>query len=136
MADSERPGETSSEFPIDMDGRRFDVIGSDCGAVTLETVFQYSQESNVVWARYAGGKIRLGYLVGANRGRELACGYTQLLVTGEMQTGKTTATIEELDAERVRLHETWRSDSPNADPASGRRTLEQERQTSFWQRRV
>jgi len=53
-----------------LDGRRFvDATPAPAGDVGPGTVFEYRQDDDgVVWARYAGGSVRLGFLVGTRRG--------------------------------------------------------------------
>ena len=40
----------------------------DEGEASNETVFEHYQEGDLVWARYEGGAVRLGYLVGTRNG--------------------------------------------------------------------
>ncbi len=53
------------EKPISLDGVRMRVVATaEAGEVNTETLFEFAQDGSVVSARYAGGKVRLGYLVG------------------------------------------------------------------------
>ena len=53
------------EKPISLDGLRMRVVSTAKGGeVNTETLFEFTQDGSVVSARYAGGKVRLGYLVG------------------------------------------------------------------------
>jgi hypothetical protein len=91
-----------------LDGRRFapvaDVPGGDVGA---GTVFEYAEAGGIVHARYAGGAIRLGFLVGTRDGDALRFRYAQLRGDGTTATGRCESRIESLADGRVRLHETW-----------------------------
>jgi hypothetical protein len=91
-----------------LDGRRFrpaaDVSGGDVGA---RTVFEYVETGGVVHARYGGGAVRLGFLVGTREGDVLRFRYAQLRDDGTTATGRCEARIEVLDDDRLRLHETW-----------------------------
>ena len=91
-----------------LDGRRFqaaaDVPGGDVGA---QTVFEYVEEDGVVHARYAGGAVRLGFLVGTREGDVLRFRYAQVRGDGSTATGRCESRIEALEDGRLRLHETW-----------------------------
>lgn len=95
-----------------MDGR---VLRSpdavDGGEVGPDTEFRFRQSGDMVWGRYSGGGIRLGFLVGTSDGQTLGFRYTQLNTAGETATGSSQDRIELLDDGRVRLHETWAWDS-------------------------
>jgi hypothetical protein len=41
---------------------------ADVGEAREDTVFEYHEERGVVWARYAGGDVTLGFLVGTRKG--------------------------------------------------------------------
>ncbi|MEM7395542.1 MAG: hypothetical protein AAF492_24690, partial [Verrucomicrobiota bacterium] len=49
-----------------LEGRVFaDVTADHAGDVGADTRFEYHEEADgVIWARYAGGTVRLGHLVG------------------------------------------------------------------------
>ena len=61
----------------------------------------------MIHARYAGGAVRLGFLVGTRAGDTLRFRYAQLLEDGATATGHCESRIEELPDGRLRLHETW-----------------------------
>src|SRR3712207_3857818 len=91
-----------------LDGRRFravtDVEGGDVGA---DTVFEYHEDGGVVHARYAGGAVRLGFLVGQRDGDGIEFRYSQLRADGTTASGHCRSTIEVLGDGRLRLHERW-----------------------------
>jgi hypothetical protein len=95
-----------------LDGRRFQsatqVAGGDVGAQTL---FEYAEEDGVVHARYAGGAIRLGFLVGTREGDGLRLRYAQLRTDGSTATGRCESRVETLEDGRLRLRESWRWES-------------------------
>lgn len=107
-----------------LDGRWFvDVSPRRAGDVGEGTRFGYHEEADgTVWARYEGGRVRLGFLVGTRHGDELAFRYTHLTVDGDTATGHCSSTIEALDDGRLRLHETWEWDSR---PGRGTSKLEE-----------
>jgi hypothetical protein len=91
-----------------LDGRRFrpaaEVAGGDVGA---ETIFEYVEENGIVHARYGGGAVRLGFLVGTREGDLLRFRYVQVRGDGMTATGRCESRIETLADGRLRLHETW-----------------------------
>jgi hypothetical protein len=91
-----------------LDGHRLrpaaDVSGGDVGA---ETIFEYVEEHGIVHARYGGGAVRLGFLVGTREGDVLRFRYVQVRGDGTTATGRCESRIETLADGRLRLHETW-----------------------------
>ena len=71
------------------------------------TVFEYHERDEVVWARYQGGAIRLGFLVGVRRGDSLEFRYSQVNEVGETSNGRCSTTISTLADGRLRLDEEW-----------------------------
>ena len=91
-----------------MDGRVLRSVANDGdGEVGAETRFHFDQDGDVIHARYEGGRVRLGHLVGTTTGTELSFRYAQVNVDGETATGRSEDRIELLEDGRVRLHETW-----------------------------
>lgn len=110
-----------------MDGRVLRSVANENGDVDTETCFEFHEEDGVVWARYTGGEIRPGFLVGTTSrspsrrttdGERLAFRYTQLLADGSTATGHSEDWIELLDDDRVRLHEEWAWDSQDGSGTS------------------
>jgi hypothetical protein len=83
------------------------VSNSGDGDVGSATVFRYHEDAGAVWADYAGGAVRRGYLVGTRDGDRLDFRYVHLDTDGGTASGHCTSRIEELPDGRVRLHETW-----------------------------
>ncbi len=97
---------------ISLDGRRFRPVGDTIGGeVSPDTVFAFSQEGDLIHARYVGGRIRLGYLVGTRAGTTIHFRYAQVNTAGETATGQSHDRIEILPDGRLRLHERWSWDS-------------------------
>jgi GNAT superfamily N-acetyltransferase len=91
-----------------LDGRSFRVAEmADSGEATMSTVFEYHEEDGVIWARYSGGAVVLGFLVGTRTGDRLEFRYTQLNDQGETATGRCSTTISVLDDGALRLDEDW-----------------------------
>ena len=96
---------------VDMDRRVLHPVGAGAGDVGPDTEVRYRQAGDLVWARYSGGAVRLGFLVGTTDGAELHMRSTHVDTAGATTTGASTGRIERLDDGRVRLHETWVWDS-------------------------
>lgn len=77
------------------------------GEATPATEFEYHESGGVVWARYEGGAIRLGFLVGTRVGDRLKFRYSQLNASGETASGRCQSTISALSDGRLRLDEEW-----------------------------
>lgn len=96
---------------VSLEGRRFRSVENEDGEVGSETRFEYHEEGDLVWARYSGGPIRLGFLVGLRDGDTLFARYAQVTTTGGTATGHTESRIERLGDDRVCLREEWAWDS-------------------------
>lgn len=106
-----------------LDGRRFvPVANVEGGEVGPDTTFEYHQDGDVVWARYGGGSIRLGLLVGSRTGDEIAFRYVQLHEDGETASGRCRSRLELLPDGRITMREDW---SWEARPGSGTSTVEE-----------
>jgi hypothetical protein len=91
-----------------LDGRVFRVAEmADAGEASTETVFEYHEQDGVVWARYQGGAVRLGFLVGTRDGNQLDLRYSQLNERGETSNGRCSTAISVLPDGRLRLSEVW-----------------------------
>ena len=100
------------EEPISLDGIRMHVVSTaNVGVVSTETLFTFTQEGSVVSARYAGGKVELGYLVGVLSSDGLRFCYAQLDDEGRLDGGNSTCEISRTDDGRIRLveHFQWQS---------------------------
>jgi hypothetical protein len=102
---------------ISLDGRRFaaltDVVAGEVGT---ETVFTYHERAGEVWAEYAGGSIRRGYLVGTREGDRLEFRYVQLNAEGQTSSGRCVTEVDTSADGRLELHERWTWESR---PGSG-----------------
>jgi hypothetical protein len=110
---------------VHYDGRRFrSVENSSTGEVGPETVFDYRQEDDLVWATYQGGAVRFGILVAtADAEGRLDVRYGHVNRVGELMTGECRTTPERLPDGRLRLHEEWRWTS--GDSSSGTSVVEE-----------
>jgi tRNA (adenine37-N6)-methyltransferase len=92
-----------------LDGRAFasdgDVAGGDVGPAT---VFHYREAPDgLIEARYAGGAVRVGNLVGTRDGDELRFRYAQVRLDGSTATGRCTSAVTRLDDGRLAMEEVW-----------------------------
>jgi hypothetical protein len=95
-----------------VDGRVFESVRNDGdGDVGSATTFRFDQTDDLIHARYEGGDVRLGHLVGHHLGDELRFRYAHVTTDGETATGQSRDRIERLDDGRLRLHEEWAWDS-------------------------
>lgn len=110
-----------------MDGRLLRATANDAGGTVSDaTTFRFEQDGDLIQARYEGGKIRRGFLVGLSDGEALDFRYTHLTVDGETATGHSIDEIERLPDGRVRLHEEWTWDSKEGSGTSVLEEVEDE----------
>jgi catechol 2,3-dioxygenase-like lactoylglutathione lyase family enzyme len=115
-------GEPAAVVGLSLHGRRFRTTQAAGGDVTADTVFSYGQDGDLIWARYAGGAVRLGHLAGTRRADTLDFRYAHVTVAGETASGHCRSTIGSLADGRLSLHERWEWDS---QPGSGASVLEE-----------
>jgi hypothetical protein len=109
---TEETGFGQTALSISLDRRLFrPAAQAEGGEVSPGTVFWFRQRGDMVHAVYAGGTIRLGFLVGRREGGRLDFRYAQLNADGETSTGKSRDRIELLPTGILRLHETWQWES-------------------------
>lgn len=101
------------EQPISLNGIKMHVVSTaDGGEVNFATIFDFTQDGSIVTARYSGGKIKLGYLVGImNSSGSLQFRYTQVDNDGRLDGGYSTCEVSRMVDGRVRLleHFKWES---------------------------
>jgi hypothetical protein len=121
---SERIGDMPADpCAVSLDGRVFRVVATAVeGEADAATVFEYHERDGLIWARYEGGAVRLGYLVGTREGERLDFRYSQLNASGETSSGHCSSTISILPDRRLRLEEDWVWESK---PGSGTSAVEE-----------
>lgn len=94
---------------IDYDGRVFRSAAAEtAGARGAGPIGHYHQRGDLVWAEFAGGRVRRGSLSGTcDPDGVLTLAYCQVLDDGEVVAGTCTSTPELLPDGRVRLREQW-----------------------------
>ncbi|MCM3874731.1 MAG: hypothetical protein ND895_28895 [Pyrinomonadaceae bacterium] len=99
-------------MPLSLDGVRMRVVSTaEGGEVNPETLFEFAQDGLVVSARYSGGKVRLGYLVGTMSADVLRFRYAQVDDSGRLDGGHSTCEIGRMVNGRIQLveHFVWDS---------------------------
>ena len=84
---------------------------SPLGVINQQTLFHFRQKKNRVLARYAGGRIDRGYLLGEVQGNHLQFRFVQLQSDGRLDHGKSNCQIIRSEEGKVRLteHFSWGS---------------------------
>lgn len=111
------------EDAFSLDGIKMHVVSTaDVGEVNQDTIVDFTQEGNLLSARYAGGKVRLGYLVGMMQAASGSFRYAQIDNEGRIDGGSSTFEIARTDSGRLRLVEHFRWDSR---PGTGTNVFEE-----------
>ena len=97
--------------------RRFRVTSNSAsGESDGDTLFNYRQQGDLIWATYQGGSVRLGTLVGRVLGDgSLEFRYQHLNKEDQFRSGQCKSTLEILPDGRYRLHERWQWTDPPGD---------------------
>lgn len=99
-------------WALSLDGVRMRAVGTDdAGQVDSRTLFLFSQRGSIVSARYSGGAVELGYLVGHVIANRLAFRYCQVDQRGEVHGGRSSCEIGRLADGRIWLREHFRWES-------------------------
>jgi hypothetical protein len=94
---------------VDLDGVTMFVSTTDArGVVGAQTRLAFRQNGARVLARYGGGRIRRGVLVGAVDGDVLTFRYLQVEDSGEIHGGRSTCDVGRTPHGRVRVIEHFR----------------------------
>jgi len=92
---------------LNLNGKKFKSISnSNNGEVSSNTIFEYHQNGNVVWATYQGGEILFGTLSGRIEQKNLFFTYQHQNKNGDFKTGKCESFIE-LNGDNLILSEKW-----------------------------
>jgi hypothetical protein len=124
-ANRERISSVAGSDAASLDGRVFRQAAMDAaGEASVATLFEYHEQNGLVWARYEGGAVRLGFLVGTRQGDRLDFRYSQLNEAGETSNGHCSTTVSTLPDGRLRLDEVWEWESK---PGAGTSAVEEVR---------
>ena len=92
----------------DFNNKKFALIqNSESGQVSLETVFEYKQNSNLVTADYFGGTIKYGKIIAELKGDELNMLYQCLTTDNQLKAGKALAKITLTENGKIKLSLDW-----------------------------
>lgn len=100
------------------------VANADAGEVDTDTRFEFEQDGDRISARYAGGAVETGYLLGTFDGRAWDVRYVQRNEAGETATGHSVGVATWLEDGRVRIEDEWEWESK---PGRGESVLEEVR---------
>ncbi len=92
---------------ISLDGRTLVGVANEGGDVDGDTRFHFQQDGDRIAARYAGGDIVDGYLVGTLDGHRWDIRYVQLTADGETASGHSVGDVELTADGRVRVEDEW-----------------------------
>lgn len=113
---------------ISYDNRKFRSVENTAnGEVSGDTLFQYHQDGDIVWATYKGGSVHFGVLVAKVLDDDhLEVSYSHVNIHGEIQTGICHSFPEVLPDGRLRLYEHWQWTS--GDESKGKSIVEELKQ--------
>lgn len=98
------------------------VAGTETAIVSAETLFEFEQDGDLFSARYRGGKIADGYLIGKlHPSGELEFRYVQADSSGRIDAGVSTGVLVRLFDGRLQLVENFQW---TTRPESGRNVFE------------
>ena len=94
---------------VNLDGVTMFVSSTgDRGVVGAETRLEFRQRGRRVLARYGGGRVRRGVLVGTFDGAALCFRYLQVEDSGEIHGGRSTCDVARTTEGRLRVVEHFR----------------------------
>lgn len=100
------------------------VSNTENGETSEETIFHYQQNGNILTAKYCGGKIISGHLIGlVDENGCIDMRYHQINEQGEIMTGICKSVPEIMEDGKIRLHEEWEWTS--GDRSKGRSVIEE-----------
>lgn len=98
-----------SNSKINYNGKIFiPKVNSENGEADEETIFQYHQSSNILWAEYSGGEVIRGHLIGTvSDNGILNFHYQHINEKGQIRIGQCRSTPHVLENGKLELHEKW-----------------------------
>ena len=97
--------------PYSLHGKRMRVLQTaESGVVGSGTRLVFEESDSVITARYDGGAVVVGYLVGRRTGQQAMFRYAQISTSGEVDGGVSQCDLAITDG-RLRLHEHFRWES-------------------------
>jgi hypothetical protein len=84
------------------------VNNTENGETSPQTIFEYKQKGNILMARYQGGNIMEGHLMGkVSDNGEITMHYHQINEKGELNSGICHSRPQIMENGKLRLYETW-----------------------------
>lgn len=100
------------------------ILNAVNGETSDQTLFKYQQSGNILTAKYTGGKIIEGHLIGiVNENGCIDMRYHQINDKYEIMTGTCQSKPEILENGKIRLHENWQWTS--GDQSKGQSILDE-----------
>ena len=97
---------------MNLNGVRMYVSSTDeQGVVDAATTLHFTQKGSAVFARYSGGRVERGCLVGTLAGSELTFRYAQRETSGDIHSGRSVCEVVGRADGRIRIveHFSWTS---------------------------
>jgi len=97
---------------ISFDGKAMRAVFTDPnGVINEQTIFYFQQIGNLITAKYAGGKVKTGFLIGKLENDKLKFHYTQMHDDESLNGGHSVCEIEITNDGRIKLteHFEWAS---------------------------
>ncbi len=93
---------------FNLDNKTFALVdNSSNGKVSLDTVFHYKQDANLVTADYFGGPIKYGKIIAHFKDGKLHMLYQCLTIDDELKAGKAIADVTKNSEGKIRLSLNW-----------------------------
>jgi hypothetical protein len=94
---------------INLNNKTFTSLNNSTnGEVSDETVFNYYQKDNIIWADYSGGTILKGSLIGkVLNHEEIEFNYQHISSCGDLKAGHCKSKVIAQDCGRIKLKEEW-----------------------------
>ncbi len=90
-----------------LNNKRFRALSnSETGQVDDNTIFNYFQRDNLIWANYSGGQIKCGNLMGTRKGKMLRFNYHHVSDKDEIKSGTCESEIKTIN-NKLHLFENW-----------------------------
>ncbi|MEM6698339.1 MAG: hypothetical protein AAF599_08080 [Bacteroidota bacterium] len=94
---------------MNLNNKKFRTFENKEGLSSDETVFHYSQKGNTITARYSGGKIQIGFIVGKQiTDNEIELLYQCLTTEGNLLAGKSKGRVSINKNQKLEIHFDWK----------------------------
>jgi hypothetical protein len=112
---SKRLSEKQYSKKYDFQKKEFEVVKNDGidVEVNAETVFNFYQNEELIYAEYKGGKVKNGEIFGVIENDEIQFYYTQENLLGQTNQGSSKDKIIILENDRIQLIDKWEWKSMN-----------------------